>query len=136
MNTDERRFYDLFRSDESPYTATEALDNARAIVKGHDRGLVCVWSDEDESWDGECEPPKFLLWGAVYRQSDMDNYGNPKRHAFPFSSLGMVGVNSMSDVYLLNCEADLMREALIELDSEDAEKAQVMSERATYAGTV
>jgi hypothetical protein len=77
------------------------------------------------------------FFGArVYRQSDMDNYGNPKRHAFPFSSLGMVGVNSMSDVYLLNCEADLMREALIELDSEDAEKAQVMSERATYAGTV
>lgn len=127
MTNDERKLYRTFR--EAGYGAIEALDNARAIVKGREAGLVCTWIDEDEAWDGDGEAPRYLLCGVVHREGD---------DGTRLASLNMVGVESFRDVYLLDCEAQLMVEALDLLDSENDSLATALASelaaRATYAG--
>lgn len=119
----------------------EKFTTMRDVVrKGEERGLVVVMLDEEEArcyepdeWDGEV--PAHVLWLAVYRSEDVsDGYVKRGREAHWLDSLGMVGVNDMSDPYLVDCSMSLMCEALAVLDREDHDAANTLAERATFAG--
>lgn len=137
MNTELATRYAWFREHGGGWvghSAEQAIALARAEMRAQDR-LVCVWRDEDEEWDGDCDPPAVCLWGAVYRSEDVDDYSHRvlTRDA-PLASLGMVGVDSLNDPYLRVCAAELFAEALHALDDEDQESANVLASRATFAG--
>jgi hypothetical protein len=112
-----------------------AMKLARAEVRAETRGLAVVWEAETEAWDGDCPAPEELLYGAVFKAEDVDEYhGTAKRGARSYAGLGMVGVDSMRDPYLRVCAAELFAEALDgALDEEDAEAAEALAMRATYA---
>lgn len=111
-------------------SAVCALALARAEKRAEEIGLVCMWRDEIEPWDGDCEPPKYCLWGCVWHQL----VPGDRR---PLASLGMVGVNSIRDPYLRVCSAELFAEALERLDADNdreaTREAEFLASRATYA---
>lgn len=99
---------------------------AKAEARAEKEGLAVEWEDDIESWQGDCEPPAIHACAFV-RLSERDY----------LASLGGIGLNSWRDDYVRVVEAELLSEALAELDArreQDACRiAAEMAERATYA---
>jgi hypothetical protein len=131
------------------------MNLARAEKRAKDLGLKVTWVDEELPWDGDCEAPAIYVQGTVLHPDHADAADADTRATsirFPFwdrkdgtrgrdravlASLGGVGFDSWSDPYVRVVEAELLSEALAELDEErDAEAtlgAAELSARATYA---
>jgi hypothetical protein len=121
------------------HSAEQALDLARAEETAERVGLMVVWEYEtDFAWEACHEgetPPGEWLCGLVYKTEDVDQYqGTARRHAHSYACLGGVGVDSMRDPYLRVCSAELLSEALREIDKEWQADADVLAARATFAG--
>lgn len=103
MDADLVRRYRFFRDWTSwvGHSAEQALALARAEKKGEERGLAYRMVDEDEAWDGETPAPDHLLCVFVIDEADDTK---------PLASIGMVGVDSLSDPYLRVVGAELMAE--------------------------
>lgn len=85
------------------HAAEQAISLARAEIEGETRGLFVGFENEGEPWDGEGPAPNYLLCAYVAHEDE------PKEW---LASLGMVGVDDMSDPYLRVVGAELMAEAL------------------------
>lgn len=128
--------YRFFRANAGSIVGESALSAwryAHAERKAESLGLTCVMQDEQEPWDGDCPAPKFVLWCAVFKDSDIDHHGQSYRKSTWIASVGMVGVNSMRDPYLRVVAAELYVEALDVLDQEHQAEADELASRATYA---
>lgn len=162
----DRKLYEAFRFFKEhagystpPGRAACALTLARAEIRGRETGLTVQWEDDPLPWDGDCEAPPVLasamIWHpdatptddprAKYNMCDGDP-GRPGwvpcgkntfRRRDVLASLGNIGLMSWSDPYMRVVEAELLAEALGELDAErdraaSAEAAE-LSSRATFA---
>lgn len=109
------------------YPLSDALREARAIHRAADLGLTCETDAEDYEWDGDSPAPAYHLYMVV-----RDASGEVR------ASLGGIGVNSLSDPYLMTCEADLYAEAILDIEAEQDREAtaaaNALASRATYAG--
>lgn len=134
-----------------PGRAACALAMARAEEEGEKRGLVFWFEDEEDSWEsvhgegeGACPAPAIALICAVFAAEDCDEdegvIGDmrPKKQAIPLASVGMVGLDRLSDPYLRVVRAELLLEALAYLKAKEDVEATLLavelSSRATYAG--
>jgi hypothetical protein len=112
--------------------------HARAEIRAEALRLTQITSEENEPWDGDCEPPTLLLSLALYRPEQVDSHGCT--HGPPLAGVGMVAVDSYRDTYIRYCFAGLAMEALDLIDAEaDAlatSQAEELASRATYAGPV
>lgn len=115
------------------HAAQCALAYARAEQAAERRGLVALYEDELEAWDGECPAPRYLVCVVVYRTRDVNRHGVPRVGADCLASLGMVGVDEYHDPYLRECAAQCFADALDALDAEDQEHANELAARGTYA---
>jgi hypothetical protein len=137
--------------------ATTAMTLARAETSAEEYKLAFYCEDEDEPWDGECPPPKYLWCCFVVEGADWEHtyyppIGRARRTRSwapsepPFrcqynlqvrGSLGMVGVDSSRDPYLRVVAAELFAEAIEQINAEREREACAgaaeMAERATYA---
>lgn len=113
------------------YGCTErmAQDNALAEKRVDDLGWKIRFEDEDEEWDGDedCPRPLYVLWAALE-----DSEGHL------LESLGMIGVDSLTDPYLRDVKSQLVHEALHNYDfarnALNEAIAESMASRVTYAG--
>ena len=71
---------------------------ARAAAWGAEHGVTVEWEDSPELWDGDCPPPRFIL-DCIIRAPSGD-----------IASLGMIGVDRMSDPCFDVVEAELCEE--------------------------
>ena len=87
--------------------AVAAISLARAEIQARREGISFEWEDELEPWDAdpECGPAPTYVLCCLARDASGQ----------VVASLGMVGVNRLSDPYLRVVEAELALEALHEL---------------------
>jgi hypothetical protein len=93
------------------YSATDAekeaakLANAEALVRAELAAESLGWTveleDEVESWDGDCDPPRYCFCVCI-----KDANGKC------LDSLGMVGVDSLDDPYLQVIAAEMFLESI------------------------
>lgn len=116
-----------------------AMRLARAEEKAETVGLTVVWEWEEIPWEpcheGET-PPANWLCGLVYKKEDVDEYHGTVKNsrATSYACLGCVGVDSMRDPYLRVCAAEMLAEALSEIDKEWQAEADELAKRPTLAG--
>jgi hypothetical protein len=110
-----RRRYRFFRQvGVGGYVGHEAetcLALARADMALAHSDVVVITEDEHEPWDGDCPAPEYLVWMRLVRPCL--EHGVDCRHAETLNSLGMIGVNSMSDPYLRICAAELAMDSTL-----------------------
>lgn len=111
------------------HSAEQALTLARAELQGKARAIEIDWVDECEPWDGECEAPPIIAACVAYHPTKRWADGT----RIIIGSLGMVGLLSWSDDYVRTVAAEVTCQGLAYLDAEDAEDAEAMAMRATYA---
>jgi hypothetical protein len=136
--------------------AVGAIALARAERDAAARGLSVTWEADDTPWDGDCPAPKIVAVATVYAPgvdpSTTDGrfpYADGPRRGFVpaggiyrkrevLASLGGIGLDSWRDDYVRVVEAELLSEALENLDEENdrlaTREASELSSRATYAG--
>lgn len=126
MSTSFREAFLFFHENAGGYVAADTIILARAEARAKELGLVFVWEDEQEPWDGDVPlaPTDLLEWVACYVPGRQE----------PIASLGMVATSGYSDPYRRVVEAELAAEALGVLDAEDAAEAARLAARATFAG--
>jgi hypothetical protein len=153
-----------FFLDHANYGSDRRIFIAWAYAKAEERaraeGLTVTWEDDDPPWDGECEAPAILAVATVFhpdmpRPEDGGRFpfvdsAKPRdgwtqstrpgtlRRSSVLASLGGIGLDSWRDPYVRVVEAELLSEALEELDAERDHTATIeaeeLSARATYAG--
>jgi hypothetical protein len=119
-------------------------------------GLSVTWETDDMPWDGDCPAPKIVAVATVYAPgvdpstanarfpyADGPRYGfvpagGVYRQREVLASLGGIGLDSWRDDYRRVVEAELLSEALENLNEENdrlaTREASELSSRATYAG--
>lgn len=91
------------------HDAETCLMLAKAEEWAEDNGFEVVTEDEHEPWDGDCEAPEHVLSVCLLRPCP--EHGMPCSHTEILGSLGMVGVNSLSDPYLRVVAAEIAADA-------------------------
>jgi hypothetical protein len=111
------------------HAAETAIRLARAEVRADALGLEVRFADEDLPWDGDCPAPSIHVYAWVEDQS-----GRKRAH------LGLIGLESWNDSYVRVVSAELLADALDEIDDEDdafwTREACLLGDRATFAGVM
>jgi len=111
------------------HAAEMAIRLARAELRADALGLEVRFADEDLPWDGDCPAPKIHVRAWVE-----DASGRQRAH------LGSIGLESWGDSYVRVVSAELLADALDEIDAENdaywKREADFLGDRATYAGVL
>jgi hypothetical protein len=154
MNQDLLRRYREFRSLYARETGgivqcRMALSLARDEQRAEREGLSVTWEDDDLPWDGEGSAPKIVAVATVYVPGCDGNSWRTAgwvpstcpgvhRRADTLASLGGIGLDDWRDPYVREVEAELLGEALDELDAERdraaTAEASELAARPTFAG--
>lgn len=120
MTADIRKRYAWFRKQGVGGIVGSDAATCLALAKAEhamlEAGLDVVIEGEIEPWDGDCPAPGYCLSVRLVRpcHAHGDDHETAMNcdHVETLASLGMVGVNSLSDPYLRIIAAELAMEAL------------------------